>query len=953
MSCVNASNASISLLSQVAIAVGVFIGLVPGQCYAKNANLYENNYYDHVLILPGNYKDNGDYYSASFVYENDQIGYKGIEADGGDQKIFFKRALLLFKENTDVLGDIDVNNANGIYTVVDVGANTASSVSLRNVAIQNSILLTNYSNYYGIAEYASFFNASYAKRLSVNSITVKESHYGYKTGTGATEPAIVVGFWNSNIVEPIEKILVESVYSDNYGSDLYGVSFRDSNICDGVKEIIIKNLEGRYRNDIGADLVAGLYFLRSTGDVGKVYVDGVKNNGEDSYGISARYRNNYSVEEISINDAIVTDVISETDVAYGVFAKNIKFNGNLIINNIKGKKDSLAIYVEGVDENDVNSTGVQIDGNANSIVMITGDIFNEGYESSNDGEHQGYNTRSRINANFLNKQSFLEGAIRQKRSDHLPGYGISKFNFANGAQWRVTGDSYLTDLRVTDKATVFVNHALGDNNQYEGYYNNINVVNLNVNCGVFNLSYDHNSLAKTNHLHVYNEANGTINLVLDVRNGNSIGKMPDSRYRYLITQLGGTLTLGEVKFKPGAARVYDVSFWEDGKAFQPGITTSTGKPGRWVVTNGRDVRPLTPLKPALTPLKPALTPLKPATRPWVPIQPGITVEPKPPVTPEVDQILSLSASVAQGLGMLSETEDLRMRMGEIRNGVKDGLWVRTYARKDRAYGSFGNGFEQDTSGIHVGIDHVTTKGGASSWLLGGAFHYGRANLDGAEATGGGEAKVDQYSAKAYATYLDNSGAFADIVAHIGYYETALSGDDNTDMGKFGVDYSNWSYGISGEVGKRFEYCNQRTRWFVEPSTQLTWFHAKGRDFTSTTGLHIAQGDADFLTARVGTAIGKTVALGSGADPFEEFVSFSLKGGLLYQFNGEQQITAHGTDDATVAAKTLDIKGTRAYYGLTADWKIDSAWRIYGQLSREEGSGYTKDYDVSAGIRYSF
>ena len=35
--------------------------------------------------------------------------------------------------------------------------------------------------------------------------------------------------------------------------------------------------------------------------------------------------------------------------------------------------------------------------------------------------------------------------------------------------------------------------------------------------------------------------------------------------------------------------------------------------------------------------------------------------------------------------MLS-TEDLRMRMGDIRNGDTDGLWVRTYARKDSASG---------------------------------------------------------------------------------------------------------------------------------------------------------------------------------------------------------------------------------------------------------------------------
>ena len=37
----------------------------------------------------------------------------------------------------------------------------------------------------------------------------------------------------------------------------------------------------------------------------------------------------------------------------------------------------------------------------------------------------------------------------------------------------------------------------------------------------------------------------------------------------------------------------------------------------------------------------------------------------------------------------------------------------------------------------------------------------------------------------------------------------------------------------------------------------------------------------------------------------------------------------------------------------ADWQLAGDWRIYGQISRESGDSYTKDYDVSVGVKRRF
>ena len=37
----------------------------------------------------------------------------------------------------------------------------------------------------------------------------------------------------------------------------------------------------------------------------------------------------------------------------------------------------------------------------------------------------------------------------------------------------------------------------------------------------------------------------------------------------------------------------------------------------------------------------------------------------------------------------------------------------------------------------------------------------------------------------------------------------------------------------------------------------------------------------------------------------------------------------------------------------ADWQLSDDWRLYGQVSREEGSNYTREYDVHFGAKYQF
>lgn len=696
----------------------------------------------------------------------------------------------------------------------------------------------------------------------------------------------------------VGNVNIENLKAKNGSYLTYSAGISSSGSVTATNEIRISNLES------------------NTDDLFAVYAEGEKDTGQT-------YLSSLQTETLTIKN-----VKSLEKSAAGILSDLGKFNiKSIAIDGVSAKVDAAGVVLSNISQDSdfghikisnisggVSSSGLQAD----NLTLSNGlEISNITSESGNAAAIVAMPVHEDDPGLVVNATPGIANVIEgdlltlSHSTDQTKGKLTASFD---GQASSLTGATFTQMDETSDQGTI--NLAFKNKAKWT-VTKNSTLTSLNMDKGV--LSVDINLTDGTTQVDVQGEAKGTFDVALNITGqaGADFTKSED----WFLQQTSGVLTLGDVTYQNGGALAYSVAFFEDGAALDAeGSSTSTGNKGQWHVV-------LAPEDPG---------------------EPDV-----PPVTPEVEQVLALGASVNQGLGMLSETEDLRMRMGDIRNGDTDGLWVRTYARKDSAHGSFGNGFEQDTYGIHLGADHVVKAGKDASWLIGGAFHYGQSDMDGTADAAGGSADVDQYTFKAYATYMKDNGAFVDLVLHAGYYDTELTGLANNKMAGFKADYSNWGYGISAEAGHRFEFGETASAWYVEPTAQLTWFHAEGKDFTTSTGLAVSQGDADFITGRLGAAMGKTFALGTDSDPLASYFSVGLKGGMLYQFDGDQTITAHGTDDATVHCDAMDLKGARAYYGLTADWKIDDAWRVYGQISREEGSGYTKDYDASIGVRYAF
>lgn len=330
-------------------------------------------------------------------------------------------------------------------------------------------------------------------------------------------------------------------------------------------------------------------------------------------------------------------------------------------------------------------------------------------------------------------------------------------------------------------------------------------------------------------------------------------------------------------------------------------------------------------------------------------------------TPEENTNINVGTSTGQALAWAAELEDLRLRLGEVRYGSQDGAWAKASFTKDRADGLNGHGFTQHTNAIHVGLDRLTATSETSSWLLGGALRYGRSTQEGLAAANGGNRDLDQYSGKLYATWMHESGSYADLVAQLGYYTQDLDGLANDDKTRFSAKYHTWGAGASVEVGHMFTLAQDKeaddrlwySHWFLEPQAQLSYFAVKGADYTTSTGMQVSQENADFLTGRLGFVLGKKVNYGGLDDLDKRYFQAALMGGVKYEFLGDQGINFTGSDGVRRHVEATDMSGARYYYGVMADWQASDNLRFYGQVSREEGSSYTREYALNFGVKYQF
>ena len=311
----------------------------------------------------------------------------------------------------------------------------------------------------------------------------------------------------------------------------------------------------------------------------------------------------------------------------------------------------------------------------------------------------------------------------------------------------------------------------------------------------------------------------------------------------------------------------------------------------------------------------------------------------PDYSPTADAVLAMAGTGAQNALYQNNLSDLRKRLGEVRDGVRDGLWASFTGWKDSLSGYAGSRFRQEAYSLSLGLDHAVNE----RWLVGANF---RATLADQRTHGHNDRQAsgdaDSQGINLYATWTHENGAYADFVATIDRYGQEISTtmlDGQPVKGK----YHNWGYGLSVEAGRKFDKLGADKTWFIEPQAQLSWYHVNGDSFSMDNGMRVKQDDSNNLTGRLGIVAGRDIALEGS-----RMGQYYLKAGINHEFMGDQKITLNG-----VVFDEDGIMGTRFYYGAGMDWELDRETRLYGQIEREEGGRYTKEIEIRVGLKHTF
>ncbi len=630
---------------------------------------------------------------------------------------------------------------------------------------------------------------------------------------------------------------------------------------------------------------------------------------------------------IHVNNLIIQSYGSGRRDVYGILAgersknenkqhyqPNVIVDGNVDIDMTLGEKGRGEIYALKAIEGDIS---VNKEWHAD-YVRIKGNIDNE------DGK---------IEVNFANSSSNLIGAATS--GDHA----TTSFSFKDGASWIISGNSNISELSLDngnisfDKALVYGSNAQTktDNSEYwklsTGSLTGSGTITSRV-----DLALDTSSTLANDQIEA-DTVNGTFTGRI-VFNGvaPSLSKLYTSNW--LFSQGDGSMTIhdptgGNSYSANGSIVSWSLKFVPESIDISSLTKEELENLGNTGQGNGK----------------------------WYLVQTGVELE-KPDLPPEVAQIENLGSSVAQAVGWLSEKNDLRRRLGEVRYGTRTGAWVKAFNRQDRAQGFRYSGFKQESSGIHVGYDTLISQTDSYDWIVGATLRYAHSTQEGLETAYGGDGRLDEYSAKVYASWIHNNGSYLDLIAQVGYYNQEIIGTNNESTGSFDANYHNIGYGMSAEVGHMFTLWDSgKGHWidhvFFEPELELSYFYVKGESFKTSTGLKVDQGNADFLTGRLGFVLGKKVNYGSSEDFRKRWYQVGLIGGINHEFLGDQTIRFTGIDGGSAKVKGHGLGGTSFYYGITADWQVSDNLRVYGELDREEGEHYTKDYGVNIGLKYAF
>lgn len=309
----------------------------------------------------------------------------------------------------------------------------------------------------------------------------------------------------------------------------------------------------------------------------------------------------------------------------------------------------------------------------------------------------------------------------------------------------------------------------------------------------------------------------------------------------------------------------------------------------------------------------------------------------------VGQHLSTAASAAINSSALSTLRDtwdaergsLIQRLGDVRDaGHRDGVWMRSYGEKQTLDTGAARHFSQRVNGMQLGLDTRLERSHGSA-ILGGLAGYSHANRD---FNGEGSGKLESYYIGTYATYLDDSGWYADSLLTLNRWSTRLD-VHATDGDRVSGKTRSSGAGLSFEAGKRVSL---EHGWFVEPQAQLSALYGGGDRYRLSNGLRVEADNGVATQLRGGALLGRVLALDNGA-----VVQPYIKAGWTQDLSARNQVKTNGISSHP------DGNGGGWYAGAGVTGSLARGQQVYADVGTSDSATLKRPWALNIGYRLAW
>ena len=297
---------------------------------------------------------------------------------------------------------------------------------------------------------------------------------------------------------------------------------------------------------------------------------------------------------------------------------------------------------------------------------------------------------------------------------------------------------------------------------------------------------------------------------------------------------------------------------------------------------------------------------------------------------DVTQDVKALGKVGTGIYSLVVTgnDSLRSRLGELREDVDAGVWARVYGGRLK-----GDSFTENYQTYQLGYDmpFSSEEGATADWIGGAAVEYSKGNIG--YGVGSGENKMSALAL--YAARHTKSGDNVDINLKHGW----VKGDIETyGIGADDSDYDTNSTSLSVEYNKRLA---QKNNTFIEPQLQLTLTHINGNEFTTRRDIKVSSDGIDSAIGRLGLAFGRQYRRGQ----------VYFKASALHEFGGSGNVQMTSLGESY--SESINYSGTWCELALGGNVQLAENNNLYFDVTRSFGGDFQKQWQVNAGLRWSF